>query len=340
MSERRYAARAMALVQPLSAHLELTYNCNWCCVFCYNPRRNDYARLPAAEWRVVLDDLRALGTLTVTLTGGEPLVHPEFLDIARQVRQRGFALRIFTNGTLVTADLAREIAALYATVEVSLHGATAETHDRATAKPGSFVRVWKSIELLRDAGVKLETKALLTTINEHELDATLSLAREKNLPIRVDALITPRDDGDQSPLQYTASLATRRRVIEIGFEGSGGAGVERTCGGANCGLGRTLLAIDPEGNVYPCMQWRHTSLGNVRRTPLRELWISSAERRDAAATAVAANDMLMHRGGAGAEFAYCPALAFQRTGDPLTPDDEFLTRAGLWHEIAGSSVSK
>jgi len=60
----------------------------------------------------VLDGLRELGTLYVTLTGGEPLTHPEFLEIARGARQRAFALRIFTNGALVTEATADAIAAL------------------------------------------------------------------------------------------------------------------------------------------------------------------------------------------------------------------------------------
>jgi sulfatase maturation enzyme AslB (radical SAM superfamily) len=69
--------RALRQAQPLSALLELTYACNWRCVFCYNPRHHDRRRLDGDEWRAVIDDLRELGTLNVTLTGGEPLTHPQ-----------------------------------------------------------------------------------------------------------------------------------------------------------------------------------------------------------------------------------------------------------------------
>ena len=103
---------ALERAQPLSASLELTYRCNWRCVFCYNPRHNDLRGLPTARWLDVLDELRGLGTLYVALTGGEPLTHPEFLTIARGVRERALALRILTNGALVTEPLAAEIAAL------------------------------------------------------------------------------------------------------------------------------------------------------------------------------------------------------------------------------------
>ena len=73
--------RALRRAQPLSALLELTYACNWRCVFCYNPRHHDKRRLDGDEWRVVIDDLRELGTLNVTLTGGEPLTHPQAFEV-------------------------------------------------------------------------------------------------------------------------------------------------------------------------------------------------------------------------------------------------------------------
>ena len=82
---------AIERAQPLAASLELTYRCNWRCVFCYNPRHHDQRGLSGAEWIGVLDELRALGTLYVSLTGGEPLTHPEFFAIARGVRERAFA---------------------------------------------------------------------------------------------------------------------------------------------------------------------------------------------------------------------------------------------------------
>jgi MoaA/NifB/PqqE/SkfB family radical SAM enzyme len=95
----------------------------------------------------------------------------------------------------------------------------------------------------------------------------------------------------------------------------------------NCGLGRLTLGIDPEGNVYPCLQWRHESLGNVRRTPLRDLWRGSDVRQRAADVATEANARLGARGDAASRFPFCPALAWQKTGDALTPDAPFLAAA-------------
>lgn len=324
----RLKGRALALAQPLSAHLELTYRCNWRCVFCYNPRHHDLRGLSGREWIAVLDDLRELGTLSVTLTGGEALTHPDFLEIARAVRSRSFTLRVLTNGTLVTEAMADALASLDPmAIELSLHGASAATHDRATGRPGSFAALLRALERMRRRGLSLLLKTPLTWMNEHELDAIIALAEGLGAPHKVDATITPRDDGDRGPLQYRASREAVERMYRRVAERGRLPAVEREAGAVNCGLGRLTVAIDPEGNVYPCLQWKRTSLGNVRQAPLRELWRTSPERAEAAGVAVAANDTLMGMGEALRRFPFCPALAFERTGDPLRPGEQHTLEA-------------
>jgi MoaA/NifB/PqqE/SkfB family radical SAM enzyme len=321
--------RAVELAQPISAQLELTYACNWRCVFCYNPRHHDLRRMEGREWLTVLDELRALGTLYVGLTGGECLTHPDFLEIARGVRGRAMALRVLTNGALVDEAMADALRSLDAAVELSLHGAQASTHDAATGRPGSFEAVLAAVRRLRSRGVPLLLKSPLTRENENELEAMLALSDALGIPHRMDGTLTPRDDGDPSPLRHAASPAGLERAMRASRARGHLPHTERGPGGVNCGTGRITLTVDPEGNVYPCMQWRKSSLGNVRQTPLRELWRSSPVRQEAAATATAANERMRERGGAVASFPFCPALAYQRTGDALTPDPAHVFQAEL-----------
>ncbi|MBI2212127.1 MAG: radical SAM protein [Acidobacteria bacterium] len=321
---------AARLSQPLAAYLELTYACNWRCTFCYNPRHSDRKRLETEEWMEVLNDLRSLGTLSLTLTGGEPMLHPGALELARRARELHFVVRLFTNGSLIDARAARFLKDEAISVEMSLHGATAEVHDGATARQGSFVSLARAVKTLAAEGVPMAIKTPVTRLNERELDAMIALVQEWGVPHRLDPTITPRDNGDLSPLDLTAALETRRRLARMEVEtGSATAPVKRAQGGTNCGLGRTSLAIDPEGNVFPCMQWRHRALGNVRQTRLLELWPNSSIRREAAKVAIDANDTMLALGGAASEYSFCPALAYQETGSALTPDEAFLQRAAL-----------
>jgi len=85
--------------------------------------------------------------------------------------------------------------------------------------------------------------------------------------------------------------------------------------------------------VFPCLQWRRAPLGNVRETPLREMWGTAPERIEAAAVARAANDRMVEAGGALASFPFCPALALQNTGDPLRPDDGHREQAEIAERV-------
>jgi MoaA/NifB/PqqE/SkfB family radical SAM enzyme len=326
----RLKQRALALAQPLSAYLELSYRCSWRCAFCYNPRHTGGDELAFREWSQVLDDLRALGTLEVTLTGGEPLAHPSFLAIARAARERRFALRIFTNGSLIGDDMAEAIGELRPlSVELSLHGAHPQTHESLTGTPGSFQSVARAVERLKRRGVPVVLKSLLTNANESELDLMVALAERWAVPHQVDAMISPRDDGDRSPLRHRASEEAVARMYRCVGERRRLPSADRRAGGVNCGLGRITVAVDPEGQVFPCLLWRRASLGNVRQTRLRELWHGSSAREEAARVAVSVNDALRARGGALAQFPYCPALGAQHTGDPNLPDEGTERYAGI-----------
>lgn len=244
------------------------------------------------------------------------------------------ALRVFTNGSLVSEGMADRLAALRpVAIEMSLHGARAETHDRATGQPGSFEAMLGGLSRLRARHVTVLLKTPLTRLNEGELEGMIALAAARGVPYRVDATLTPRDDGDLSPLAYVASAAGRmemyRRVAALGLLPV----AQHEAGGVNCGLGRMTMAIDPEGNVYPCLQWRKSSLGNVRRTPLRELWHAAPVRKEAAAVSRAASERLVSLGPALSSFPFCPAIALQRTGDPLVPDKDHVAQAEMVDQV-------
>jgi MoaA/NifB/PqqE/SkfB family radical SAM enzyme len=195
----------------------------------------------------------------------------------------------------------------------------------------------RGVDHLLERGVGVVLKTPLTRLCEDEMEPMHALAEARGVPWRVDPLLTPRDDGDKGPLAYRASSTAIDAVYRLLSAAGQLPHEERVKGGVNCGLGRTTLAVDPEGNVFPCMQWRKTPLGNVRDTPLRDLWPTSETRLQAAAVARTANDRMMAAGGALASFPFCPALAEQSTGDPLQPDERHRERAEMAERIRRST---
>ena len=88
---------------PLIAHWELTYRCNMTCAHCYCVQDESKKELSFSEARFVIDALADMGSLYLTFSGGEILVRDDFFFFSHYAREKGFALRLLTNGTLITA---------------------------------------------------------------------------------------------------------------------------------------------------------------------------------------------------------------------------------------------
>jgi len=269
----------------LDVTLELTYRCNLNCFFCYNDRERPGTPLSPAQYRVLLEDLARMQTLFLMLTGGEPMVHPHFFDIGNMTRELGFVVRIRTNGHLLdprnVERLLREVEPY--TVEVTLHGATAEVHDRQTRVPGSFDRLMGNLRQARAAGLRCATVATPTAWNEHQIETMIALGDELGAPLRFQGPVGPRSNGDTAPLSIQPSRATWDRIETLMAERKESIAVGPECPAseaapdadaeemASCRVGLAGVDIDPFGNVKPCMHIREVA-GNLHQQSIAEIW--------------------------------------------------------------------
>ena len=95
---------------PLDATLELTYRCNNKCVHCYCnlPENDEHAmqdELTTEEIKKLLDDLASMGSIWLLITGGEPLLRPDFEEIYLHAKKKGFLITLFSNGTLINENI-------------------------------------------------------------------------------------------------------------------------------------------------------------------------------------------------------------------------------------------
>lgn len=333
-----------------SALIELTYRCNLDCYFCYNDLSLRGRPLSREQYLELLDGLRALGTFNVILSGGEPLAHPDFFTLGRRARELGFVTRVKSNGHALAGDVARRMKDEVDpfVVEVSLHGATAATHDRQTRVPGSFDRLLANLEEGRALGLRFKINSTLTAWNEDELDAMIALAEGLGIPVQIDPEVSPRDDGDAEPLSIRASRRAVRRLFEIRAERGARAGeealrVEREgddllpgeAAGAgstkHCGAGSATVAVDPFGSVFPCVQWRR-AVGNLHDSSIEEIWTGSADLEEVRRTTEAVKEMLDAEGPEGRGMAFCPGAAAAQTGSPLGLYPAAAARRGLQRE--------
>jgi len=173
-------------VPPLRTfYIYLSDNCNLRCRHCWIvPRFTDGKPDPG---RVVdLDALReavreakTLGLISAKLTGGEPMLHPRFLEVADLLTAEGLSLNMETNGTLLTADAARHLKdkTNLTCVSVSLDGPDARTHDAFRGVDGAFDAALKGLSCLADAGFE-NTQVIMSVHggNRPQVEAVVSLA--------------------------------------------------------------------------------------------------------------------------------------------------------------------
>jgi radical SAM protein with 4Fe4S-binding SPASM domain len=251
---------------PFGVSLELTAQCNLDCQHCYHVRA-DGPELDTGEWRSVLDQLAALGTLDLTFTGGEPFTRRDFPDILRySVLERGFSVKIFSNLTLLDASLADLLVSFpMNSVETTLLGADPETHDSLTRRPGSFFAVRRGIALLRERGAAVAAKTLLMRPNHTQLPAMYRLAAELGVSFRHDDGVFVESNGCRRPLALRISepemLRNRKK--------RGDAPTGKNPG--SCNAAKSVMSISPDGSVYPCGPFPVLA-GNIRADRLAEIW--------------------------------------------------------------------
>lgn len=279
--------------------LELTYRCNLACFFCYNDLGKKGTPLSLEQYRTLLHDLARMQTLYLMLTGGEPMVHPHFFEIGRIARELGFVVRVRTNGhnlfSRACERLRNEVDPYI--VEVSLHGATPEVHDRQTRVAGSFDRLVANIGIARRAGLRLGVVTTPTAWNEHQIDAMFALCDRLGVPLRFQGPVAPRDNGDTEPLaiqprretwEYVEKLLELRRGETGASEAVDRAAVavdgEES---ATCSVGVSGVDIDPYGNVQACMHLQE-SAGSLHEQSIEEIWNDSPLFMRARSRAVAA----------------------------------------------------
>ena len=134
---------------PLDVSLELTHHCNFRCKHCYIPDFLTPDLLSTERVLHLLDELVEMGTMYLTLTGGELFLRRDWLEIATRARRLGFALRLFSNGALIDDEIADAIVPLHSAVEISLYAMDADIFDELTQRPGSFAKTIRGIERLR-----------------------------------------------------------------------------------------------------------------------------------------------------------------------------------------------
>ncbi len=255
---------------PLDVSIELTHHCNFRCRHCFIPDFSAPDRLTTERLLTLLDELVEMGTLNLTLTGGELLLRPDWLVIAQRARRLGFALRLFTNGALIDEDTAASIQGLNAVVEISLHAMREEVAEKITGRKGTLKKTLSGIEILRQRGVEVVLKTPAQLENRTELAAVAAYAAEVGASHQVYGTILPKKDGDLGPIEIRLPQSELKTLLLPIVEGGFRLDLEAPL----CAAASRFCAINSVGDVLAC-NILPGSGGNLRDRSFREIWEGS-----------------------------------------------------------------
>lgn len=191
-------AKASRMKVPLSGTFELSPVCNFSCRMCYvrktvqEVRESPRGIMTLADWRRVAKQAREAGMLYLLLTGGEPLLWPDFWTLYDELVDMGFLVSINTNGSLIDeAVVAHFLRKPPLKLNITLYGASDETYKDLCGVGGVFAKVDSAITNLVRAGIPVKLNCSLTPQNARDLDWIVDYGKEKNVPVSVATYMFP-----------------------------------------------------------------------------------------------------------------------------------------------------
>lgn len=315
---------------PFTVVFEVTNKCNLKCLHCYQGHTKE--ELTLVEVKRILGELAECGCLKLTLSGGEPTLREDFLDIFEYCHKLGFAITLFTNATRLTSKIRAALLKMTPyVVECSLYGASAEVHDAVTLIKGSFESSLSGIKWMVENGIRVVVKSVVLSTNIGELRDLQELTRMLGVPFQYTPRIFPSLDTARPISSLRAATEDLRKILKKS---------KTECDDRPeqddditkeflCNAGRESCSIGADGKVYPCVALRW-ECGDLRKQPFSEVWqhsqvlnrIRSYREEDFEECS---------RCPQRSQCNFCPGMGFFEHGDMLRPSRELCRLTGALH---------
>lgn len=269
-------------------HMEVTSRCNERCIHCYQTRDAKHT-MDLAFAKDVMDQLKQMGTVSLTISGGEPFLHPQFMEILNYARNCDFVVSILTNGTHINEEMIDKLKRLNINmIQFSLYSMNETIHDSITQIAGSHKRTIKSIELLLEADIPIQISSPIMKANKDSYTEISRWCHDRKIRVLSDFIMMAKTDFDRSNLENRLNISETEKlisdIIEVEDEYKALLELEPKTWDMEhyknmpvCGVGIDNACITAEGDLYPCSGFAGYKLGNAKNKTLRDIWLDSEE---------------------------------------------------------------
>lgn len=272
------------------SYIEITSRCNLRCKHCYNESGALRKELDMQAFTNAFEGIPDTEECSITLSGGEPLLHPLIWQFIEKLQQRKSKKNlIITNATLITEDIAQKLVESGINVQVSLNGSCPATHDKLCGE-GNFEKTLRGIDKLLSLGYaeKIVIRCMASKYNADDLVNAIKFVTDRGIKtINIATLSVmgrAKDKVDEMYLNVheKEALVTGlnnsdviKRIKENGFVVSLPEGYSGGCPLIYPNEKKIPLSprIDSKGNVYLCQMFgdEKYAIGNVNMQPITEI---------------------------------------------------------------------
>lgn len=280
---------------PIIAHLSITNKCNMECAYCSvrQIHKKFPVELSTSQLKIIIKKLGDWGVFQIGLTGGEPTLREDIVELADYISSAGVACNMTTNGWLINKKMANQLfRAGMEQVQVSLDSYKKEMHELHRNK-GSYDRALRAIEILQDAGMKVGVDCVVSKNNLNDImqfihflagkkvfGLTLIKLKQGDLPKELFFKLVPdylKYGKLLSEICYRENVAPEVTIDCASMPNLNYSLTQQEqnylhCAG--CPAGHTLIAVAPNGDIYPCaaLSASQYKVGNVLSDNLVEIW--------------------------------------------------------------------
>ncbi|MFQ6793986.1 MAG: radical SAM/SPASM domain-containing protein [Thomasclavelia sp.] len=275
---------------PINASLELLPLCNMNCDMCYvrlnkSEMEKQGKLLTSDQWLEIAKQMQKAGTVFVILTGGEPLLYPEFKKVYLGLKKLGMIITINTNGTLINEEWANFFSNhLPRRINITLYGDSEKTYQELCHYPTGFKKAINAIKLLRNNNVDVKINGSLVRANQSNMKNIITIAKELNVPINIDTYMYPAirerlKPSDQqarlSPQEaakakhiFNQSKMTAKEYYDLAiqtlntYENTDDG--KEVPGKMKCQAGKTSFTINWQGYMRPCVMLSTTAISLLK----------------------------------------------------------------------------
>lgn len=218
-----------------TAYLHLSYKCNLNCEYCYNKEKiNTCSEISIEQWKNVLNVLKNTGTHKIMLTGGEPTLYPYFNDVVKYAVEQGLTIQVLTNGTTL-GELDKQVIEMVSLFIVSLDSLDVGVNHRKNIERYSVLD--NIMNLYRNGG-SVNVRSVVTSKNSIEVKKLGGFLKAHEIE-HIQTVFIPNSKEEKDLVPDLNDVNYSEQEYEL-------------CDIKECGAAYSIIAISPEGIVYPC----------------------------------------------------------------------------------------